>query len=113
MKYPLKALLVKINTKEDALYPQPDRYPDGFNLTGYVWEFNFPTVNNAFYLQRSKLNCVFHTSVIQNIEDITNTVDPQSLSKIDYPQNYKQLLLLTTLNSRYYLFLTEVDEDNN
>lgn len=67
MKYPKNITLRKLNTLPEAPYPQQDKYPDGSERTGLMWEHTLPKVGEAFYVMASKMWPTFHTSFIEEI----------------------------------------------
>lgn len=67
MTYPKNIVLTKLNTLPEAEYPQPDKYPDGTERTGLMWEHTIPVVGSNFLVMESKLWSSFHTSLITEI----------------------------------------------
>lgn len=90
--FPKKIILQKINTLEDAEYPQKEKYPDGTQRKGLMWEFSKPKVGEAFLVLVSKMSPIFHTSIVQ---EIINETDKEIKFK--------------TLNSTYLL---KIEEEN-
>lgn len=70
--YPIPYDLIKLNTLDNAEFPQAQKYPDGTLRSGLLWEFNLPELNKQFYVHTSKLNIIFKTSLIQEFISITD-----------------------------------------
>lgn len=66
-KYPKNIVLRKINTLEDAEYPQAEKYPEGTERTGFMWEYTVPKIGTQFRVMQSKLWASFYTSEITEI----------------------------------------------
>lgn len=90
-----KVILIKLNTLDDAQYPQRDKYPDGFTKEGLVLE-NSIEINTPLLLYTKLPNGaiipMFTTSRIQEI------------SEISVPDN---LIVFTTRNSNYKLIIEQ------
>lgn len=85
MEYPVNIELYKIETLENAEYPQEEKYPSGTVLkTGFMWEHTKPKVGEDFYIYQSKLYSNFRTSIITEIIEETN-----------------EYIIFKTLNSKY------------
>ena len=65
--YPKNITLIKLNTLEEAEYPQRERYPNGTERTGLMWEFSEPKVGERFCVLAGKLSLTFRTSPVQEI----------------------------------------------
>lgn len=91
MKYPLKAILTKIGTRNDDTRPN---YSIGTSREGRIWEFNYPMIGKPFRLHTNKLYPSFITS---NVVDIT------------YMNEERTLIQLLTENSIYRLELSEIN----
>ena len=72
MKYPLNITLRKINTLDDAVVPQREKYPDGTERMGLMWDFSYPTVGHSFLVLAGKLHPVFQTSRVTEIIEETD-----------------------------------------
>ena len=91
MNWPVYITLTKLSTRDDAEYPQEDRFPSLSTVKqGYMWEYTQPKVGECFYVHQSKLYSNFRTSLVQEIKEIN-----------------KNTIHLTTLNSVYELKLQE------
>ena len=64
---PKNITLRKLNTLEDAEYPQREKYPDGTERTGLMWDFTKPKVGVIFRVMSSKMWSSFHTSEVKEI----------------------------------------------
>lgn len=85
MEYPINIELYKLETLEDAEYPQEEKYPSGTVLkTGLMWEHTKPKIGDNFYIYQYKLYCNFRTSIITEIIEET-----------------KEYIIFKTLNSKY------------
>lgn len=85
MEYPINIDLYKLETLEDAKYPQEEKYPSGTVIkTGYMWEHTKPKVGEEFYIFQSKTYYNFRTSQITEIIEET-----------------KEYIIFKTLNSKY------------
>ena len=94
MNYPVRITLRKINTLEDAVIPQREKYPDGTKRHGLMWEFSKPHVGLPFMVLASKLKPTFITSdVTEILEDMGHRI------------------LFKTNNSMYELLVTEIPEE--
>lgn len=71
MNYPKEITLIKINTREDAEQPQKEKYPDGTERNGLMWEFSKPKVGESFMVLISKLLPTFITSPVTEILEKT------------------------------------------
>lgn len=71
-KYPKNITLVKLNTLENAEYPQREKYPEGTSMRGLMWEYSLPEVDEQFYVLESKLFPVFETSIVTKIIESNN-----------------------------------------
>lgn len=67
MSYPKNIVLTKLNTLPEAEYPQPEKYPDGTERSGLMWEHTLPTVGKPFYVLTSKMWDSLRTSPITEI----------------------------------------------
>lgn len=65
--YPKNITLTKLNTLDEAEFPQREKYPDGSERTGLMWEFSEPRIGKCFYVLEGKLNPTFRTSLVQEI----------------------------------------------
>lgn len=84
-QYPKNIKLFKVSTREDAEYPQEEKYNSGTVLkAGYMWEHTLPKVGEQFNVMAGKLYPNFHTSTIVEIESKKEGV-----------------IAFKTLNSRY------------
>lgn len=64
--------LLKLKTREDALYPQEEKYPSGTIVSkGLMWKWTIPEVGKQFNVMYDKLTPIFHTSTITNIIETT------------------------------------------
>jgi hypothetical protein len=91
MNWPVKIILTKLKTREDAEYPQEDRFPSNTTIReGFMWEYSQPVVGECFFVLRGKMHFTFKTSLVQSIENID-----------------KNTLILNTLNSVYELKIIE------
>lgn len=71
-KYPLNIDLFKEETREDAEYPQEQKYPSGTIVsTGLMWGHSLPKVDECFYVHYSKLAYYFRTSIVKEILETT------------------------------------------
>jgi len=76
--------LIKLETLTTAEYPQEDKYPSGNIVAkGLMFNWSKPKVNECFMVYHGKLNPVFRTSLVQNIEEIEDGY------------------IITTINSKY------------
>lgn len=90
-EYPLNIELLKLETLTTAEHPQEDKYPSGEVVSiGLMFEHTKPKVGEAFYVMRSKLNPIFRTSAVKEIEELVNGD-----------------ILLITLNSKYKIIIKE------
>jgi hypothetical protein len=83
---PQKITLRKLNTLENALYPQREKYPDGTERKGLMWDFSKPRIGMPFSVKSSKMFSTFHTSTV--LEIVSETKDK---------------IIFKTLNSTYEL----------
>lgn len=67
MNYPVNITLRKLNTLEDAIVQQKEKYPDGTERIGLMWEHSYPEVGEQFLVLASKLRPTFITSKITEI----------------------------------------------
>lgn len=87
MVWPKNITLTKLSTRKDAKFPQEQKYPSFHTKrSGFMWEFSQPKVGNNFFVLIGKLNPIFVTSIVENIEIIN-----------------EDLSILTTENSVYEL----------
>ena len=93
MKYPVKVTLRKIHTLEDAEYPQREKYPDGTERQGLMWEFSRPHVGLPFTVLKSKLLPTFRTSTVTEILEVMD-----------------HRIVFKTFNSTYALLIEEIPE---
>lgn len=59
--------LIKLQTLEEALHPQKEKYPDGSIHKGIMWEYSRPKVGQSFAVLKSKMHALFVTSIVQEI----------------------------------------------
>jgi hypothetical protein len=78
-----KIKLTKLNTLEEAVYPQKEKYPDNWYVEGY--SSKKPEVGEVFYVLENKLYPIFRTSTLTKVI------------------NKKSYIIFTTLNSTYKL----------
>lgn len=85
--YPKNIRLYKVETLEDAEYPQEEKYPSGTVLKiGLMWEHTLPKIGEVFEVFAGKLYPTFHTSTV---------VDISMLDLVD------GVIAFKTLNSKY------------
>ena len=77
-----KVTLTKINTREDAEYPQIEKYPDNYSINGYMIEK--PQIGKRFYLYESKLYPKFVTSEVKEVNKSGKLIHFKTLNS-----NYK------------------------
>lgn len=65
--------LLKLNTLDDAEYPQKEKYPNGTIRIGYMFEHTKPEVGKRFKVHINKLDWHFITSTVTEI--ISETED--------------------------------------
>lgn len=83
MDYPVNIVLKKLNTLEDAEYPQKEKYPDGYEKLGLMWEHNKPKVGEPFLVLTAKTCPTFHTStVIEILEEKDNSIIFKTLNSM-------------------------------
>jgi hypothetical protein len=81
----MKVTLTKLETLENADFPQEDKYPSKTTVKeGFIDEENMPQIGKTFYMEIDK--GIFHTSTIKDIEELDD-----------------HTMILTTLNSKYRL----------
>lgn len=59
--------LTKINILEEAQYPQKEKYPDGMEVQGYMYQFSKPKVGERYTLLKSKVWPIFVTSEVTEV----------------------------------------------
>lgn len=95
MNYPVNILLSKINTREDAEHPQKEKYPNGTERRGLMWEHTLPKIGEPFMVAESKLYAHFMTSPVEDLlsfDTIENTIE------------------FRTVNSEYRLTIIDEEE---
>ena len=88
----VKVKLVKLGTRENADYPQREKYPDGTVREGYIGNFNVKK-NEPVYISvnyKGQLIPIFHTSRVEST--VSQTEDE---------------IVFTTMNSSYRLIRDE------
>lgn len=89
MKYPVQITLRKLSILEDAEFPQKEKYPEGTERHGLMWEFSRPQVGEPFTVLAGKLRPTFRTSPVTEIVEVS-----------------KFRIVFKTYNSKYELLLT-------
>lgn len=64
---PDRIILRKLSTRDDAESPQKEKYPDGTERKGFMWDFSKPKVGSRFYVLIDKLTPYFITSPVEEI----------------------------------------------
>lgn len=84
MNYPINIELYKEQTREDAEYPQEDKYNSNTILkTGLMWEHTKPKVGERFHVHQSKLWFNFVTSDVEEIlEETKHAIKFKTLNSV-------------------------------
>jgi hypothetical protein len=83
----MKVKLTKLETLEEAEFPQEDKYPSKTTVKeGFMAAEHMPQIGEAAYIQDELGRIKFHTSTVRDIEEVDN-----------------HTMILTTLNSKYRL----------
>lgn len=65
--------LKKIETRDDAIHDQEDKYPSGEIIAvGHMFHWSLPKVGESFYVMIDKLTPLFRTSVVVEIINYDN-----------------------------------------
>jgi hypothetical protein len=65
---------MKLETLENAEYPQEEKYPSGSEVSsGLMWKFTEPVVGEQFKVHYGKLYHHFHTSTVTEILEKTSS----------------------------------------
>ena len=67
MEYPKNIYLTKISSLADYIFDEFQKYPIGFEVTGYMWEHTLPEEGSAFYVYNDKKTAYFRTSVVTEL----------------------------------------------
>lgn len=66
----IKAELTKLETRADARLPQEDRYPSGMVRVGTLERL--PVIGKGVSLIGNKIGKLFRTSVVEDIEELSD-----------------------------------------
>lgn len=72
MEYPKSICLTKVASLVDYVPQEFQRYPNGFEILGFMWEHTLPKEGSPFYLYSDKKTPFFRTSVVTEIMESNN-----------------------------------------